>query len=451
MSSLLGTSGTTGTESSFIHEHPLYSKEEIDEVHKKRTLLEMEVQTLEQQLKARKEQVKQSKEKLVSRGELSMVKAETRESISESNSSQLNQILDSFQNVIKETCSLSVQNYIINQQIQDEEMQRLNRIDEYDIIDNAFDFSELRAKMPQIKSLSKEPQKLEQMDFDRYTQSLKSTQKAFTELSVDSGPTPKQIEAANELARSTEPRIKLKKIGTSFERAENQRLELLLKQSEAELKAMENANEGIKRKISSIDMETNNIGVAGNAQAAANETAFKNSMKSLDNDIQNIKNKIDDSADRYDKLCEQIAKMKVVEVEVEPEDSLDIFDDHSEEEEVTNFDFNDEYSQQELMEDELRNRAELLKQEIAEMRSKYNETRRLAIEREQTRTKEIKAIYAKYQKNKLVIQEELSQLSMQLSNRSSPNSSQSSGISASLRNALEQIESSIVEAQSIIG
>ena len=146
MSSLLysTTNITSTTESSFLKERPLYSKNEQDETHRKRTSLELEVQTLEQQLIARREQIRKSREKVVSKGELSMIKAETRESISESNSTQLNQIMDSFLEVIKETCEFSAKNYIINQELQEEEMSRLNRADEYDIIENAFDLSDLR-------------------------------------------------------------------------------------------------------------------------------------------------------------------------------------------------------------------------------------------------------------------------------------------------------------------
>ena len=439
MSSLLGLNTSTGTatESSLIHEQPLYSKEETDEVHKKRTSLEMEVQTLEQQLKARREQVKESKGKAVSPGELSMIKAEARESISESNSSQLSQIVNNFQDVIKKTCELAAQNYTLSQQIQEEEMDRLNRIDEYDIIESAFDFSDLRAKVPRINSITKEIPKVDQLDFDRFSNNLKTSQTEYTKLSFDVGPTPKQLELANEIVKGTEPRIELGKLGTSVERAENQRLELLLQQSDSIIRNMEMQNELLRRKISGIELETNNIGIAGKAQATANDTSFKNSMNAIEHEIQTIKDKIDASADRYDTLCQQIEKLQVVEVEHESSDAFE------EEEEVTNFDFNDDYSQQEIMEDELmRQKAELVK-EIGEMKQKYNETKRLATERESLRTKDIKATYAKYQKNKALIQQERSRIS-------SPSSSKSSGVSLNLRNVLDRIDSSIEEANSLI-
>jgi hypothetical protein len=148
------------------------------------------------------------------------------------------------------------------------------------------------------------------MDLDRSENILKGVQGEYSKISIGGGPSAKQMEFANVFIRNLEPVIQLKKIGSSFEKTENQRLELLVQQSESKIKDMEQQNETLKRSLSSIDYETNTFVVSKNAQIEANEIAFKNNMKSIDKEIQMIKDQIDINADKYDELCETIEKIK---------------------------------------------------------------------------------------------------------------------------------------------
>lgn len=426
-------------------EYPLFTQEEIDEIRKKRAMLEMEVQTLEQQLKARREQIQQSKENMVTVGEINLLKAETRDSISESNSSTLSQIMVDFTDIIKQSCQLAAKNYTIDQEIKEEEIYRLNIGDEYDIIEDAFDFTDLRAKIPEIKSLKREVPKIEQEDYERYNQSLKSSQKELTKYISESGPSSKQVEAANAVLKSFDSDINYRMMGATIEKAENTRLELLLSQSEAKNKQIEDDIELLKRKVSSIQLETSNISIASEAQSKANDMSFNNSMKTLENEIQIVQQKIDSAADRYDELCDQISRMQVIEVEAQDSLSLIMDSDYSDEE--IDFDFNDNISKWEIEEENLKTKKNKILQEIKEIKKKYNETRKIAIERETEKQQYIKDIYSKYQKNKLELANYISEIySSSLTEQTTAQASStvsSSGLTADLNGILEHIDSSI--------
>lgn len=424
-------------------EYPLFTQEEIDEIRKKRASLEMEVQTLEQQLKSRREQIQQSKENMVTLGEINLLKAETRDSISESNSSHLSQIMTEFTDIIKQSCELTAKNSTLDQEIKEEEIYRLNIGDEYDIIEHAFDLSDLKAKIPEIKSLKREIPKIEQEDYERYNQNLKSSQKELSSFINDTGPSTKQVEAANAVLKAFDSDINYRKMGATIEKAENTRLELLLAQSESKNKSIEDEIELSKRKISSIQLETSNIYIACEAQIKANDIAFNNSMKTLESEIQLVQQKIDNAADKYDDLCEQIAKMQVV--EVDEQDSLSVIMDSDSSGEEIDFDFNDNVSRWDIEEQNLAVTRKKLIQEINEIKKKYNETRKIAIERETEKQNYIKDIYSKYQKNKLEIGNYISELYSSSLSQSSPQitSTTSSGLTSDLNIVLEHISSSI--------
>ncbi|EAY06117.1 hypothetical protein TVAG_067770 [Trichomonas vaginalis G3] len=424
-------------------EYPLFTQEEIDEIRKKRASLEMEVQTLEQQLKSRREQIQQSKENMVTLGEINLLKAETRDSISESNSSHLSQIMTEFTDIIKQSCELTAKNSTLDQEIKEEEIYRLNIGDEYDIIEHAFDLSDLKAKIPEIKSLKREIPKIEQEDYERYNQNLKSSQKELSSFINDTGPSTKQVEAANAVLKAFDSDINYRKMGATIEKAENTRLELLLAQSESKNKSIEDEIELSKRKISSIQLETSNICIACEAQIKANDIAFNNSMKTLESEIQLVQQKIDNAADKYDDLCEQIAKMQVV--EVDEQDSLSVIMDSDSSGEEIDFDFNDNVSRWDIEEQNLVVTRKKLIQEINEIKKKYNETRKIAIERETEKQNYIKDIYSKYQKNKLEIGNYISELYSSSLSQSSPQitSTTSSGLTSDLNIVLEHISSSI--------
>lgn len=389
-----------------FQDSPLYTPEEQEEMHKKKVTLEMEVQTLEQQLKNRREQIIQSKENIVPFGEVSLMRTQILKNFSDKNSDKLENIVEDINKVVSEICSLSTQMYLADQEVKEEELNRLNLMEEYDLIESVFDLSDLQPMAPNISSAEKIIPKVDRMELERFEGIIKKINSDIVDIVTSSDPSFQQMDAANAQLKMRNAQIDLKLVGTNLLKSEGKRLEMLYSTSSSRIKKLEAETNSLKSRLTAIENDIESTEVAGKAQETSNKNLFNESIQALDREIELIKEKINQTADWFDSANKELERLRLQEASTASLEYLEQgLDMNTEDDDNEIFHFSGSNDKWKEIEESLKEKKYKLLTEIQKLRNDYNESKNLAKERSIRAQKYIKEVYTKFHKNQCLIDE----------------------------------------------
>jgi len=377
-----------------IEDSNLFSVEEKKHLQQRRVQLENEIKDLEENLFRLSRIKKENTESRIGRGELSVMFAETKNFVSESNSEQITEMIEDFSNNIKKSCDLTAQFQVIVQDIREEEQKRQLYLEELDSLRSAFDFSDIQMVVPAMKNHKKVDIRTEMQIVQEYEHEKLQTTNSIIKLMKNKASS-YHYDCINSLTNSIDNLIKVNTLGTSYIKSEVERMNIFLKQ-------IESSNIQCSQQVSSLKSKLNGVLADTEATMRIKKTEIDairektlQSIEEMDNTINELEIQISDFGESVSN-CEKEMKYMINNIMDESAENDFAF---TEEEEAAIFNFSDEVegTDEEFQLIEKRN---TLRQQIAQSQKDYEQMKKIVIEREQRREKEINELKLMYKNMK---------------------------------------------------
>lgn len=415
-------------------ESPLFTRQDQLNIHKQKADLEMEISTLQQRLKTLQIEAKKVKHNIVSQGELTFLKAETRSQISMVNSTQFSDLMNSFVETVREARAASAICTILEQKIREESAHRTQIINESNEIEATLDFSDLGLEYPQLQVLDTKINNLASQNTERSLSQLRDIQSQLIQLTNQPKSNPLQADAALEIVRAAESQWHLRSVGTIVVRNEIQNLQRYISENDAYIKKLENELSNCWNNLSEIQLK----GQKGEASSSSQvEKSFKNNEKELinfDGQINDLIQKIRMTSQKYDYLCEEIQELE----QYQGDSSQNTTTDYLEEEEEDSFDEPEIFEfETNPIEARLNQQKSLLLNDIEQLQTELSTTKKKYKHKEEKLKKQIKKLSNKYKSNKRLINDHAAIMN-----------SMNSPLGQNITSLIEKIESSIIDIKS---
>ena len=428
----------------------LYSKEEHANMIRKKEKLKADIISLRQTYKQLKSEEAKLKQKKVSNAELALIQAETKDESSKTNTLQLqNYVSDLFEQT-HEAAAAKAFVSVFSQEIKDEEKKRKYYIDEANAVANLFDFSDLQMQCPPLKWLNQKPQSSLKEEYNIEERQLRRMNNELVTLECPSKLSPIQVDAANCIVKKTELECKLSTVGLQILKADVHHLQKVLEEQEMNFKKRSDENEKIRRKLKGIEIETGQIESNMNSLLLTNEETYKQECQKIDNEILEINQKIEQTAEEYEHIENSIRKIKTetefAKIQIRNHDSIiaeELFgDDLQEEQSETEYEYEYEDNDEENREEQSRINQEKegymkieklkLSCEVEDLKRKLESTKKALKLRENRLKKRIQRLYLLYSSNKKRVKTDMI-----------TSDSSSSNVQDDIANIINHIEDSI--------
>ncbi|EAY17422.1 hypothetical protein TVAG_320170 [Trichomonas vaginalis G3] len=423
---------------------PLFSKEDQIEIQQNRRKLEMEIITLDHKLKSLQTEFQNLNSKLVSHGELTQLKAQTRLKIFDDQNTQANQLIDDYIETIQSVRAAQAAIIVLEQKIQEESERRKIIIDESNSVLNALDFSDMKFTSPKLTDVDDKLDKSVKIDMDRLRIDIQNTQNSISSLENSHQFLPIQTSVANEMKKSFESDISLRSIGTAAIRSEIQANQKLIATNDSEIRKFEMEINEMKANMDRIKKNIQTENISHETQLNIATTSFKQQMAQLDTDLEFLKTKLSDTALIYDKIAEETKMMETkfqnFSSEENPEEDMDETESEYPIDYSTNYNSLQSSSQPddntELI---LTARKKELENEVSELSSKFKEMKKDALKRENFLKQTILKLNNRFKENRDIL------IHSGFNFAISPSSPSGSGITKSLDNLIIRIDNSLSE------
>ena len=420
---------------------PLFSREDQLEIHRNRRQLEMDITALEHKLKILKSEIENIRKNVVSQGELTHLKAQTRAKISENQSSERRHLIDEYVETMRGVRAAEASIAVLEQKIKEETMRRSYILEESTSVISALDFSDLKFTAPKINSAESNYSPTSKFDLERTIHQIQETHGTVSSLENVKGYFPLQANVAKEMTKSFETECILRSLGTASIRQEIQTNQKLLAALEAEIRKVEMDNVKEKDSFDKRKESLNNQIVNHESQLGLAAESFKQQLQQLDDEIASLKSRIADSAVLYDRIIDE-TKMVLTKMQTSTssDDSEDDFNEMSKSE-VTSYYDPTPSPITSLLEDEsvLIARKKQLQEEIEELKDKIKDMKRKGLKKEQEMKEEITELNEQYKRNKAILMREGVHMN---------NSNSSSSLSKNLELLISKIDNSLNELKS---
>lgn len=436
----------------------LYTQEERKLIKKQKARLELEISTLKKRKSALKKEKDRLKKNIVPEGEVTVLKAETREHFSELNSNELNTIMNEFAKELKELYAAKTMCTVFEQLAANEEKQRNYIIEESNAITRTFEFEEYPINIPSIKKYGDRNQFIAHDDINRLKAQLEALQTEIRRIDRQSLElSDSEHDAAVVVANCAQAQWTHNSMALHIIKADVQHLQRYAKELETTVRKLENEVECENRKLSSIAIENVQNDSKIDSQLGSLKVSSEQQEQHMEQEIEGIKQKIDEAANYYDDIINELSQLQEVKLQLvqyseedemaqeypEMTEQFGLIIDEEEDEVMPDFtDLQEPKKPQNSAMQELE--ARLLKQKeslITDINNLENETKKVKslAKLEESRAKtNIKRLYVKYVNLKKQIKK--SQLDM--------NSSSSSNIQNDISNVLTDLDRSINELKS---
>ena len=422
---------------------PLFSREDQLEIHRNRRQLEMDITALEHKLKVLKSEIENVRKNVVSQGELTHLKAQTRAKISENQSSERRHLIDEYVETMRGLRAAEASIAVLEQKIKEETMRRNYILEESSSVISALDFSDLKFSSPKMNNADSNYNATSKFDLERTIHQIQETHGTVSSLENVKGYLPLQANVAKEMTRSFETECTLRSLGTASIRQEIQTNQKLLASLEAEIRKIEKDNVKEKDNFDKRKESLNNEIVSHESQLGLATDSFKQQLQQLDDEITSLKSKIADSAVLYDRIIDEtkVVLTKMRNASSSSDDSDEDINEISKSEITSYYDATPSPITS-LLEDEsvLQARKRQLQEEIEEIKDQIREMKKKGLRKEQEMKEEITALNEKYKHNKAILLREGYQFN------SSSNSS--SSLSKNLEMLISKIDNSLNELKS---
>lgn len=390
---------------------PLYSKSEQLSFHQQKTTLEMELTTLKQRHQALIAEYKKVKENIVSQGELLCLKAQVCSRMEESHSSELQNKLDEYIEVLHENKQLEATISNLSSQINDTIACRNEIIKESNLIADAHDFSSLEMKLPNCPPLELAINSTTTLSISRSLQKLQGLKEEISSLDLIKPPIKLQVEAASFYSQCAEARWQLKSLGTNHIRAVLQDLRKELTDSDSDIHKFENSIQSDRLKLEEINTRNHATEAQANADAESNIENFKNQTNHITSLLEKLQINVIKTREAYSKIQADVESLESRYEELNRFERLEPQEQEEEDETDTETSVLSENSTEEIdlmninsqLEQRLLNQKSELLQNINEMKKELHDSK-ISLKQKQSALKsEVQALYSKYLENKQMI------------------------------------------------
>ena len=396
-------------------ETPLFSKEDQIQIHKQKEKLELDIASLEQKRNSLLAEVKRVKENKVSQCELLHLKAETSQKVTETYASKVADLMTNYAEIVKENKAKQSSIEMYELKIADEIAKRPSILNEITQRQTALDLSDIKYKIPEIQKQSVDSQRTH-LDIETLLQLSHSTNKENNELVLAKPAQNIMSEAASEYAKSIESQWKLYLYGSTGLRAQISDLQRRVSESDLLLKKMENETiEEKRRKEQKLnDMSKQESEISSHNQVTVD--SFHSQITQMDNEIEKLKNSIEDSAKIYENIQQEMDEISdkhraILDLSFNnSQNDSHSYTTHTETYDSVSDDFRDgEYENSSIKQRSVNSNAETknllekkakLQEEVMRMRDKYRLMKTNAILRKEKKMSEITRLYNRYKASK---------------------------------------------------
>ena len=363
-------------------ESPLFTHEDHTRIHKERMKLEMVVATLNQRLQSLRLEAQKVKENVVSQGELTVLKAETRTNLSTANSIRLNDLINLFTETMRDVSAASATCDTLEQMIDEEIRFREQFVNESATVANALCFDEYHLRLPHLLSQNVKPVNDTDIDASRCEQRITEIRGEIATIESSINFSSIESTAALEMARSTESQWNLKSAGTFSLRNEIQRLQKYLADGESQVRDLEQANESERARFDEfVNASTQDVTQMDERLRQASEE-WGREVAQLDEQCRQLQMRVKMAAASYDRICAEIVELDSAE-HGDLSDSGEDFEDEEEDVPVQ--------TPQQLTDEKVS-----LEKEIHDLEKKYKHAKSAVKKKETSLKTSIRSLNARY-------------------------------------------------------
>lgn len=421
-------------------ESPMFTTADKEKIHKQKSDYEVEIAALTQRRNQLRVELKKVRSNFVTQGELTFLKAETRNHASSSNSEEIKDLMNTFVEMVREISACQAQCSILEQKIKDVAKQRAQIVSESQDIVNCLDFSELKPFLPKLPQHNWSPHtEKEELEIQRAQQRLKGIQQELIECeNTIQNPNPKYKESALEISRSSEYQWQLKSVGTIIIRNEIQRLQRAVATSDSEIKKLQAIIQEEQKKLSDTQLQQQKEEAEAFSRFTHGKEEFERNIQITDDEINQINLRIRSASESYDQIMEDLRKID------EQKNNVNINNNYDEEKSdgYDSDSSNDGLAMQneQILYQQLIKTKHDLSQEVGNLRTQVNKAKKKAKLKESKILADIKKLKSKYQSYQTILQ----QSSIQM------NQLDSSSVTDEIQSLIEKIDNSLTELHSVI-
>lgn len=444
---LIKSLSVSALESPSSPQNPLFSREDFIEIHKSKRQLEMDVAALEHRYRTLQNEVKQTRRNMVSFGELTLLKAQTRSAIANDQSLHIKQLMDEFVSSIRAVRASQASLSILDQKVSEESEHRTLILEENSAIQNALNFSDIKFRVPELNSLTRNLVEVSSFELERSKNHLFETHNEIASMEGARRWITLQSTAAVEMSRSTESECNLRMVGTATLRNEIQTHQRLISSQDLMIRKFDADIESERRRIEKRKLELHDERLDHENRMKAALESFNQQIALLTAEEETLKSRLAESALLYDKINDE---KRIIESRFNSLTmSVDDIEDSDEEMNVTQVSLTDEstslsLSQAVSNEEErlLRERKAELEREIYELKTQFRITKEKGKKKESKIKNKITKLHDKYSYVKALLDKKSKKIQLAHNANSS-----SSDIYRNIEDLVHKIEFSVQEAK----
>lgn len=413
----------------------MYSKEDLKALQKKRDRLETEVSVLTHKLATLKQEAERIKETRATDGDLTVMRAETRDQMSQTYSQQIGDSMSELSDELRECKAAKAMCVVFEQQLKEAEVQKKYRSDEAAAIENLFDFGEMGViDMP--LTCSEIDLNGDEMEVDNLALQLKKIKRELSDIDARGYLTTPERDAALSVGKVQEMQLKAYFENPRLLRVDVRHLEKVVADQTATMRKLQEDVQYEARKLAIVDGEGQQMEADADGQVMARKMIYEKEGEQLDEEIAQLKQRIDKEADKFESLKTEIER--TIEAEQERRSALQALQEQQQEIESEEEDSSEE--KVEIKRQVTQAEANLIIQrnalqfEVQEAENRLKEERKRLLLREAKLKSAIKSLYERYSVRKRQLIEEYQQMD-----------SSSSKIETAIGDLLGRIDGSITQ------
>lgn len=330
--------------------------------------------------------------------EMTKFKAEVKEFRNRSDANHLTELIDQLVETLREksiakvTCETLERK--IKAEIQDrDDGERLHRD-----ISEVMDFSEF--SVIQLPLTSTFP--YDNIELESHRRHLNELKSEVLKDTMEQTVLQRQKEAAGEVARSTSAEVTLARKNREVIQISIDSMKAILRDLQADVARVEGENQILTNRKKTSEREGARKSVESQQKNQQQMTLYKRELQMLDQDVAQLKQKIDSSAEKYDKICEAIANLQIQGAELAGSRS-EIFElsDESYSDDVIEQLESEEAASVEQM---FREQRDKLQRDVDQLRREYERQKSLKKTEHGKLQQDIQRLYSKLQTNERMIQ-----------------------------------------------
>ena len=385
----------------------MYSKEDLKVLRKKRDRLENEVALLMQKLETLKQEAERIRASRATEGDLTVMRAETREQMSQTYSQQIGDSMSELSDELRDCKAAKAMCAVFERQLKEAEVLKKYRSDEAKAIENLFNFDDMG-----IIEMPMECQSIDlngdEMEVDGLALRLKKIKRELGEMNARTVLTTPERDAALSVGKVQDMQLKVYFENPRLLRVDVHHLEKVLKDQTATLRKVNEDVQYEARKLSIVEGEGQQMESDAQAQIMARKLIYEKEAEQLDEEMEGLKKRIDQEADMFETIKSEIEKLIADEQDrrgrlAEIQEAQEVESETESEESEVKVEVKRQVTQAEA---NLIIQRNALQFEVKEAENRLKEERSRLLHREEKLKNAIKALYQRYSVRKRQLIEE---------------------------------------------